>query len=84
MGSMTTNGSVHTDTTVSNFYCDMDFNGEVISDAGTDASCEWTFSSRVLRGYDVCNVGLFLHLKYFGLLLQPTSSKIYKYKSEAR
>ena len=81
MGSMATNGSVHTDTTVINFYCDMDFSGEVIFDAATDASREWTFSSRALRRYYVCNVGLFLQLKYFGLFLQPTSSKIYKYKS---
>ena len=30
MGSMATNGSVHTDTCISDFYCDLDISGEVI------------------------------------------------------
>ena len=29
LGSMAINGSVHTDTHVSDFYCDIDINGEV-------------------------------------------------------
>ena len=44
MGSMATNESVHTDTTVSDFYFDMDFNGEVIFDAVAGASCELTYT----------------------------------------
>ena len=44
MGSMATNRSVHTDTTVSDFYCDMDFNSEVIFDAVAGASCELTYT----------------------------------------
>ena len=44
IGSMATNGSVHMDTCVSDFYCDMDLNGAVISflEAVADAPCKWT------------------------------------------
>ena len=44
MGSMVTDGSVDRDTSVSNLYCNMDFSDEVIFDAVSDASCEWTFN----------------------------------------
>ena len=37
MGSMATNGSVHMDTYVSDFCCDIDLNGEVIFYAVTNA-----------------------------------------------
>lgn len=42
MGFMATYGSVHMGTCVSDFCCDTDLNGEVISDIVADALCEWT------------------------------------------
>ena len=44
MGSMATNGSVHTYICVSDIYCDTDFNADVIFDALADAPCERGFS----------------------------------------
>ena len=48
MGSMATNESVHTDTYVSNFSYDIDFNGRVIFDAVPDAPCERTLNEAVI------------------------------------
>ena len=43
MGSMTTNGFVHADTCVSNFYCDIDINGVIVFLTLLLILCEWTF-----------------------------------------
>ena len=38
-----TMGSRHANTCVSEFYCDIDLNSEVVIDAVADALSEWTF-----------------------------------------
>ena len=44
MDSVATNGPPHLDTSVSDFYCDKDINGEVIFDTVADVYFEWTFT----------------------------------------
>ena len=46
MGSIATNGSVHKDICVSDFYCNEHLNGEVSFDTVADAPCEWTIPAR--------------------------------------
>ena len=50
MGSMATNGSVHMDTCVSDFYCDIDMLRSFLTLA--NGPCEWTFKQGPPRKKD--------------------------------
>ena len=55
MGSVATNGSIHMDICISDFYCNIDLNGELNFDNVTDASSEWTLRTQI-KAWNRCPI----------------------------